>query len=108
MYDKFPTLSPAQAADLVIKAMVEKPHEINTLAGNAGAVAHTLAPKAAFRILNLAYHVFPDSAAAKAKAGPSEPAPEVAAPAADAGVAEPGGRESEQMLMARLFPGVHW
>ena len=69
MYDKFPTLSPAQAADLVIKAMVEKPHEINTLAGNAGAVAHTFAPKAAFRVLNLAYQVFPDSAAAKAKCG---------------------------------------
>ena len=79
MYDKFPTLSPAQAADLVVKAMVEKPHEINTLAGNAGAVAHTFAPKAAFRILNLAYQVFPDSAAAKAKAGPSDAAPEVPA-----------------------------
>ena len=60
MYDKFPTLSPAQAADLVVKAMVEKPHEINTLAGNAGAVAHTFAPKAAFRVLNLAYQVDED------------------------------------------------
>ena len=80
MYDKFPTLSPAQAADLVVKAMVEKPHEINTLAGNAGAVAHTFAPKAAFRILNVAYKVFPDSAAAKAKAGPSDAAPEAARP----------------------------
>jgi NAD(P)-dependent dehydrogenase (short-subunit alcohol dehydrogenase family) len=111
MYDKFPTLSPAQAADLVVKAMVEKPHEINTLAGNAGAVAHTFAPKAAFRILNVAYKVFPDSAAAKAKAGPADAAPD-AAPAAAAvaavGPIEPGGRESEQMLMARLFPGVHW
>ncbi|PWN03649.1 short chain dehydrogenase [Nocardioides silvaticus] len=110
MYDKFPTLSPAQAADLVIKAMVEKPHEINTLAGNAGAVAHTFAPKAAFRILNLAYQVFPDSAAAKAKAGrPDAPAaPEAAAPAPTGDLEAAGGRESEQMLMARLFPGVHW
>ena len=46
LYDKFPTISPAQAADLVIKAMVDRPHEINTLLGNAGAVAHTLAPEA--------------------------------------------------------------
>ena len=107
MYDKFPTLSPAQAADLVIKAMVEKPHEINTLAGNAGAVAHTFAPKAAFRVLNLAYQVFPDSAAAKAKAGPSDAVPEPA-PAPDVEGEVAGGRESEQMLMARLFPGVHW
>ncbi len=106
MYDKFPTLSPAQAADLVIKAMVEKPHEINTLAGNAGAVAHTFAPKAAFRVLNLAYQVFPDSAAAKGKAGPTDAAPPVTA--APEPAAEEGGRESEQILMARLFPGVHW
>ena len=90
LYDKFPTISPAQAADLVIKAMVERPHEINTLLGNAGAVAHTVAPKAAFRILNMAYHVFPDSAAAKGDGGGA------------------GGRESEQIMLARMFKGIHW
>jgi short-subunit dehydrogenase len=89
LYDKFPTISPAQAADLVIDAMVERPHEINTLLGNAGAVAHTLTPKLAFRVLNMAYHVFPDSAAAK-----GEPAG--------------GTRESEQIMLAKLFKGVHW
>jgi len=89
LYDKFPTISPAQAADLVIKAMVERPHEINTLLGNTGAVAHTLAPKATFRVLNMAYHVFPDSAAAK-------------------GEVEGGTRESEQIMLARIFKGVHW
>jgi len=89
LYDKFPTISPAQAADLVVKAMVERPHEINTLLGNVGAVAHTVAPKLAFRILNMAYHVFPDSAAAKG---------EVAG----------GTRESEQIMLARVFKGVHW
>ena len=65
LYDKFPTISPAQAADLVVKALVERPHELNTMLGNAGAIAHTVAPKAAFRVLNMAYHVFPDSAAAR-------------------------------------------
>jgi NAD(P)-dependent dehydrogenase (short-subunit alcohol dehydrogenase family) len=89
LYDKFPTISPAQAADLVIEAMVGRPHEINTLLGNAGAVAHTLAPKAAFRVLNMAYHVFPDSAAAK-------------------GEVTGGSRESEQIMLARIFRGVHW
>jgi len=91
MYDKFPTISPAQAADVVIKALVEKPHEINTLSGTVGALAHTLVPKTAFRVLNLAYHVFPDSAAAKGAAG-----------------AEPGHSDNEQQMMARLFKGVHW
>jgi NAD(P)-dependent dehydrogenase (short-subunit alcohol dehydrogenase family) len=89
LYDRFPTISPAQAADLVIKAMVERPHEINTVLGNAGAVAHTVAPKTAFRILNMAYHVFPDSSAAKGQ---------------QAG----GTRESEQIMLARIFKGVHW
>jgi NAD(P)-dependent dehydrogenase (short-subunit alcohol dehydrogenase family) len=89
IYDKFPTISPAQAADLVIKAMVERPHEINTLLGNAGAVAHTIAPKLAFRVLNMAYHVFPDSAAAK-------------------GEGSQGTRESEQIILAKVFKGVHW
>jgi NAD(P)-dependent dehydrogenase (short-subunit alcohol dehydrogenase family) len=89
LYDKFPTISPAQAADLVVKAMVDRPHEINTLLGNAGAVAHTVAPKLAFRVLNLAYQVFPDSAAAK-------------------GEGSPGTRESEQIMLAKVFKGVHW
>jgi NAD(P)-dependent dehydrogenase (short-subunit alcohol dehydrogenase family) len=90
LYDKFPTISPAQAADTVVRAMVEKPHEINTMLGNAGAIAHTLAPKAAFRVLNMAYHVFPDSAAAKGQ------------------VPEGGTRESEQIMLAKVFRGIHW
>ncbi|ANH40005.1 Fatty acyl-CoA reductase [Nocardioides dokdonensis FR1436] len=89
IYDKFPTISPAQAADLVIEAMVERPHEINTLLGNAGAIAHTVAPKLTFRLLNMAYHVFPDSAAAK-------------------GEGSSGTRETEQIMLAKIFKGIHW
>jgi short-subunit dehydrogenase len=102
IYDKFPTISPAQAADVVIKALVEKPHEINTALGTAGELAHTVAPRAAFRVLNLAYQVFPDSAAAKGQ----KPTSEAAADAAEAPAA--GHRETEQMLLAQVFRGVHW
>ncbi len=98
IYDKFPTISPAQAADIVIKAMVDKPHEINTTLGTAGELAHTVAPKAAFRVLNLAYQVFPDSAAAK---GQAPPVP-VESPE------EASRRDAEQVLMAKVFKGVHW
>ena len=69
IYDRFPTISPGQAARKVITALVEKPHEINTLTGNIGALGHTLAPKAAFRVLHMAYQVFPDSAAARGRRG---------------------------------------
>ncbi|MDP3890421.1 SDR family oxidoreductase [Nocardioides sp.] len=92
LYDKFPTISPAQAADLVVTAMVDKPHEINTALGTAGAIVHTVAPKVAFRLLNMAYHVFPDSAAARGET-----------PAGDA-----KSNESEQIMLARVFKGVHW
>lgn len=95
LYDKFPTISPAQAADVVVRALVDKPHEINTLLGNVGAVAHTVAPKAAFRVLNMAYHVFPDSAAARGKKAGST-------------TETPAGRESEQAFMANVFRGIHW
>jgi short-subunit dehydrogenase len=92
MYDRFPTISPAQAAAKIVTALVDKPHEINTLTGNLGALAHTLAPKTAFRILHLAYQVFPDSAAAKGEAR----------------VDVPTGPTSEQQMMARMLKGVHW
>lgn len=91
MYDRFPTISPGQAAQKVISALVDKPHEINTLTGNLGALAHTLAPRTAFRILNVAYQVFPDSAAAKGTAEASA-----------------GRSENEQMMLARALKGVHW
>ncbi len=73
----------------VITALVERPHEINTLTGSLGALAHYLAPKTAFKVLHLAYQVFPDSSAAK-------------------GESSSGGSESEQMMLARLLKGVHW
>ncbi|HEY0774626.1 MAG TPA: SDR family oxidoreductase, partial [Nocardioidaceae bacterium] len=43
IYDYFPTITPAQAADLVVEALVARPHEVNTLLGSLGAVAHTVA-----------------------------------------------------------------
>jgi NAD(P)-dependent dehydrogenase (short-subunit alcohol dehydrogenase family) len=90
LYDRFPTISPGQAARKVITALVDKPHEINTLTGNLGALAHTLAPKVAFRVLHLAYQVFPDSAAARGDA------------------ASPTPPNAQADLLARALKGVHW
>ena len=92
IYDKFPTISPAQAADMVVRALVDQPHEINTTLGTVGALAHTLVPRTAFKVLHLAYRVFPDSTAAKSSGKPSEPQP----------------TSQQQQILARLTKGVHW
>jgi NAD(P)-dependent dehydrogenase (short-subunit alcohol dehydrogenase family) len=89
IYEKFPAISPAQAADLVIDALVDRPHEINTALGTLGAVAHNLAPKTMFKVLHLAYQVFPDSAAARGDQDGAQPTP-------------------RQLALAKLLRGVHW
>jgi hypothetical protein len=90
MYDKFPAITPAQAAGKVIRALVDRPHEINTKTGNLGALAHTLAPRTAFRVLHVAYQVFPDSTAARGENG------------------DAAERVSVQRALSRAFQGVHW
>ncbi len=92
IYDKFPTISPAQAAEMVVRAMVDRPHEINTTLGTVGALAHTLVPRTAFKVLHLAYRVFPDSAAARGEKKAVEPEP----------------TSQQQLVLARLTKGVHW
>ena len=90
MYDAFPTLTPAEAGDMVCEALRAKPKEINTKLGTFGQVAYALMPKAVDQILHLAYKVFPDSAAAKGEKDPEEKA------------------SMEQLAMANLMKGVHW
>lgn len=89
IYDAFPTISPSQAADLVLRAIRDKPHEINTVMGTAGEITHAVAPHASFRILNQAYKIFPDSAAARGD-----------------GAGEKTTRQ--QRALARVLKGVHW
>jgi thioester reductase-like protein len=95
IYDAFPTLTPEQAADLVIRALEDKPKHIGTRLGTTGVVAYALAPKVVDALLHTAYHVFPDSiAAGGSDRKPTEAAPEALSRGAAA--------------MVRLLPGVHW
>jgi NAD(P)-dependent dehydrogenase (short-subunit alcohol dehydrogenase family) len=91
MYENVPTLSPEQAADLVVEAIVYKPVRIATRLGIFGAVCHAAAPKLTQIMLNTAFNMFPDSAAAQGKK-PGEPQPLTA----------------EQMAFAQLTQGIHW
>ncbi|HEV7412573.1 MAG TPA: SDR family oxidoreductase [Casimicrobiaceae bacterium] len=90
MYENVPTLSPEQAADLVVEAIVYKPVRIATRLGIFGAVSHAIAPKLTQILLNSAFNMFPDSAAAAGKKeGEAQLSP-------------------EQMAFAQLTQGIHW
>ncbi len=65
LYRAFPTLSPAQARDLIMKAVLSKPKRVSTSLGIFGAVAQATSPHFSEVLLAQAYHLFPDSAAAR-------------------------------------------
>jgi NAD(P)-dependent dehydrogenase (short-subunit alcohol dehydrogenase family) len=100
LYDAFPTLSPDQAAELVMTAIIDRPKRVATSLGLAGAVAQAVAPGVSEFVLNQAYRLFPDSAAAR---GLSE------AEAAEEMKNLPKSPvDLARKLFAQVFSGVHW
>ena len=65
MYDRFPTITPDEAADMLCDAIIYKPKRIATPVGTLGQILYAINPKSIDYILNSAYHMFPDSTAAK-------------------------------------------
>ena len=92
MYDSVPTLSPEEAADLLVKAIIEKPSRIATRLGIFSALVNALAPKAYEVVMNTAFELFPDSAAAKG----------------DRKALKDEQPSNEQIAFASLMRGVHW
>jgi NAD(P)-dependent dehydrogenase (short-subunit alcohol dehydrogenase family) len=93
MYNSVPTLSPEQAADLVVEAIVYKPVRIATRLGIAGAVLHAVSPKLTQIILNAAFRMFPDSTAAQTKKGEAPKEVEMT---------------PEAVAFAQITQGIHW
>jgi NAD(P)-dependent dehydrogenase (short-subunit alcohol dehydrogenase family) len=91
IYENVPTLSPEEAAGLVVDAIVYKPTRIATRLGIFGAVCHALVPKLTQVLLNTAYNMFPDSAAAQGRKDAEAPA-----------------LTAEQVAFAQLTQGIHW
>ncbi|MFM7705753.1 MAG: SDR family oxidoreductase [Rubrivivax sp.] len=70
IYNNVPTLSPEEAADMIVQACVYKPVRIATRLGILGEVLHALAPRVAQITMNTSFRMFPDSEAARGdKAG---------------------------------------
>ena len=96
MYDRFPTITPERAADMICEAIIHKPKRIATPLGTLGQLLYAINPRSIDYILNSAYHLFPDSRAAKGEKR------EPAARSTDEQAS------NEQVAFAYLMRGVHW
>ena len=90
MYDNVPTISPEEAAAMVKQAVIYKPQRIATRLGIFAQVLHAVTPKVAEIVMNSAFRMFPDSAAAQ-------------------GLKDQQAEASqEQLAFASLMRGIHW
>ncbi len=92
MYESVPTLTPDEAADLIAEAIIERPVRIATRTGIFAQLLYAVAPRLYEVIMNTAFRMFPDSAAAqgmKGRAVEQQPT-------------------SEQVAFAAIMRGVHW
>ena len=85
IYDRFPTLSPEQAAGMIAEAIRKRPKRIATTLGNLGELTYAIAPGAQDLVANRAYKLFPES-----DTKPSEE------------------QTAEQRAFVRATRGVHW
>ncbi|MBN8504113.1 MAG: SDR family oxidoreductase [Burkholderiales bacterium] len=91
IYNNVPTLSPEEAAEMVAQACIGKPVRIATRLGKTGEVLHAAAPRVAQIVMNTAFRMFPDSAAAQGS--------------------EKGGKKSlsvEAIAMQQMMRGIHF
>jgi NAD(P)-dependent dehydrogenase (short-subunit alcohol dehydrogenase family) len=91
IYQNVPTLSPEEAADLIVQAIVYKPVRIATRLGVFGEVLHALMPRVAQIVMNTSFRMFPDSDAAKGKKDGEKPE-----------------QTPDQIAFQQLLRGVHF
>jgi NAD(P)-dependent dehydrogenase (short-subunit alcohol dehydrogenase family) len=61
IYDSFPTISPDEAADLVLQALMTRPHEVSTRLGKFGEVINAVAPGISQLLMTAAFSILPES-----------------------------------------------
>ena len=91
IYDSMPVLSPDEAADMVVDAVINKPKRIATQMGVFLQVMTAVAPKFSEVLMNTVFRMFGDSAAAKGEKQ-----------------AEKLEASNEQVALASLMKGVHF
>ena len=91
IYNSMPVLSPDEAVDMIVDAVIKKPKRIATQMGIALQVLNTVAPKFAEVVMNTVFRMFSDSAAAKGDKKPEEVQV-----------------SNEQVALGALMKGVHF
>jgi NAD(P)-dependent dehydrogenase (short-subunit alcohol dehydrogenase family) len=95
MYESFPTLSPEEAAEMVLSAVLSRVPEVSTRLGKLGETVDVVAPGLLQLVMTGAYHVFPDSAGREDSGKkPEKPELEEISP--------------EAAAMAFLMKGIHF
>jgi short-subunit dehydrogenase len=92
IYQKFPTLSPEEAADVICETIVHRPRRVSPPFGNLAAMADALSPQLMDVVRNRGFKLFGDSRAARGEAPTPTP--------------EQVSREAK--LFAEVTRGVHW
>lgn len=90
LYQNVPTINPEDAADLVAEAIIFQPKRIVTRLGKTMWIAYAIAPKLIEIIMNTAFRLFPESAAASGKQEKEVEA------------------TPEMVAFAQLIRGIHW
>lgn len=89
-YEHLPALSPDDAADFIVDAIIRRPVRIATRLGMFGQIVHALVPRAGQMIMNTTFRMFPDSAGGDGE----EPRAKLSTP--------------DQIAFAQLLRGLHY
>ena len=94
IYDRFPVLTPEDAANVLCNAIIHRPRRSSSPFGQFAAFADAVSPEIMDRVRNRGFELFEDSAAAKGQTGkkakPDEPI------------------STEGRVFAEVTRGVHW
>ncbi len=91
IYDRFPVLTPEEAASILCRAIVHAPRRVSPPVGSVAAFADAISPEIMDRLRNIGYQMFEDSSAAKGQHELSD---------------RPIGPEGR--MFAEITRGVHW
>ena len=88
-YRSLPAISPEEAADMIVEAIVYRPERIATRLGKFARAVHAISPKTWETLINTGFRMFPDSRASSGEGGSNAASP-------------------EQIAMSQLMRGIHW